>query len=153
MTLSSGYLTSKQKQIWNLKNKGFIEAKIARELNITRQTVHKVLDVADGKILQALLETSKLNKIKVKSIDSVKGILIGYSSEFKTPAIVTFSAKNGVQIWYKNDGNCETCDQLQHCKKLLLTEIKERNIQPPENLDAMPPSKLAEFLFSKIIGE
>jgi transcriptional regulator len=153
MTLSTGYLTPKQKIIWDLKNKGSIEANIARKLNVTRQTVHKVLNVAYDKVSEALLETANLNKIKVKKFDPAKGILLGYSTEFKTQTLVTFSAKNGVQIWYKHEGNCKTCDRLQSCKKILLTEMEERNIQPPENLDSTLPSKLAELLFSKVIGE
>lgn len=153
MTLSAGYLTSKQRQIWDLKKKGLIEASIARKLDVTRQTVHKAISVANSKISQALTETAKLNKIRVKDVDPKKGILIGYSLEFKTSAIITFSARNGVQVWYKHEGDCENCDQCETCRKMLLAEIKDRNIQHPENFDSIFPSKLAEFLFSKITGE
>ena len=153
MALSTGYLTSKQKQIWNLKNKGLLETNIARRLNITRQTVHKALNVANAKVSQSLLETARLNKIKVKTVDPADGILVGYSPEFKTDAMITFSAKNGVQIWYRHDGDCENCDQLQTCKAMLLDEAKDRNVQLPRDSDLMLPSKLAEIFFSKIMGE
>jgi len=153
MALSTGYLTSKQKQIWNLKNKGLLETNIARRLNITRQTVHKALDVANTKVSQALQETARLNKIKVKTVDPADGILMGYSPEFKTDALITFSAKNGVQVWYRHDGDCENCDQLQTCKTMLLDEAKDRDVQLPRDSDLMLPSKLAEILFSKIMGE
>lgn len=153
MSLITAYLTPKQEQIWNLKSKGLQEVSIARKLNVTRQTVHKALDVAHSKILQALEEAAKLNKIKVETVDPTKGILIGYIPEFRTKAIVTFSSVNGVQIWYKYEGDCKNCDQLQACRTMLLNELEERKIQPIRNLDTMLPSKLAEILFSKIVGE
>jgi len=153
MSLTMAYLTWKQKQIWNLKGKGLIEANIARKLNVTRQTVHKALDVANAKISQALQETAKLNKIKVKTIDPATGILVGYSPEFKTEAMLTFSARNGVQIWYRHEGDCENCDQLEVCRALLLAEAEDRSIQLPENPNSLLPSKLAEILFSRLMGE
>jgi hypothetical protein len=153
MALSTGYLTSRQKQLWDLKSKGLLEVNIARRLNVTRQTVHKALNVANSKVSKALLETAKLNKIKIKTVDPTNGILIGYSPEFKTTALITFSARNGVQIWYRHEGDCENCDQLKVCRTMLLTEAEDRNIQLPENPNSMLPSKLAEILFFKIIGE
>ena len=153
VALSDGYLTPKQLKIWDLKRRGSFEAGIARELDISRQTVHKAADVADSKVSQALMETAKLNKIKVETVDPAIGILSGFSSEFKTPVIITFSARNGVQVWYKHEGDCKNCDHLENCRKTLLAEIGERNIQPPENLGSISPSKIAELLFQKITGE
>jgi len=148
-----GYLTDKQKLIWDLRSKGFTEAGIARKLKVSRQTVHKALDIANSKVSTALQEAAKINKIKIKILDPSKGILLGYSLYFKTEALITFSAKNGVQVWYKHEGECNNCEQIQSCREALLTEAKERNIPLPENANSMPPSKLAEILFSKIIGE
>jgi hypothetical protein len=99
------------------------------------------------------METARLNKMKVKAVDPAIGILSGFSSEFKTPAIITFSARNGVQVWYKHEGDCANCDQLENCRKTLLAEMEERNIQPLENLEPISPSKIAELLFHKITGE
>jgi hypothetical protein len=153
MTLSTAYLTLRQKRIWDLKSKGLYEAGIARRLNVTRQTVHKALKVANTKVFKALQETARLNKIKVRTIDPTKGILLGYSPEFHTTTMITFSARNGVQVWYKHEGDCENCDQLQVCRTILLAEAEDRKIQLPENKDSMLPSELAEILFSKIVGE
>lgn len=153
MSLSMGYLTSKQKLIWKLKKQGFSEANIARKLNVARQTVHKALNVANFKLYNALVESAKINRIKIEIIDPVQGFLVGYSPIFKTKAIITFSTKNGIQIWYKHKGNCRNCDQLQVCKEMLLAEAEERGIKFPENASSMNPSELAEILFSKIIGE
>jgi len=153
MSLSTGYLTSKQKQIWDLKGKGLLEANIARRLNVSRQTIHKALNVANTKVSQALQETARLNKIRVKTVDPANGILVGYSPDFKTTAMITFSARNGVQIWYRHEGDCKNCEQLSACRKSLLAEAEERDIKLSENQSSMLPSQLAEILFSKIAGE
>lgn len=153
MTLSIGYLTAKQRTIWGLSANGITEATIAQELNITRQTVHKALDTANAKVYDSLQETAKLNKIKIKTINPAKGFLTGYSAHFQTGALVTFSAKNGVQVWYRHEGDCRNCEQLSTCRETLLGDAKDRNISAPENPDSILPSEFAKTLFSKITGE
>jgi hypothetical protein len=153
MTLSLGYLTAKQRQMWDLKSSGLPEASIARKLNVTRQTVHKALDTAHLKVGEALEETAKINKIDVEKINPGKGFLLGYSAHFKTHAFVTFSAKNGVQVWYKHEGNCEKCEKLQTCRDTLLAEAKDRNFLLLDDTSKILPSKLAEALIAKITGE
>ena len=141
MTLSSGYLTAKQKMMWDLKSSGLQEASIARKLGVTRQTVHAALDTANLKIGE------------VEIMDSNRSFLKGYSSHFKTQAFVTFSAKNGIQLWYKHEGNCEKCGRLQTCRETLLAEAKDRNFLILDETRKILPSKLAEALFAKITGE
>jgi len=153
MTLSLGYLTPKQKMIWDLKSRGLQEAHIARKLNVTRQTVHKALDTANVKIGEALEETASINKIETQKLDADKGYLLGYSSHFKTQAFITFSAKNGVQVWYKHKGDCAKCSQLQTCREALLAEAEERNFLILDDTSKILPSKLAEVLIAKITGE
>ena len=139
--------------IWDLKSNGLPEAGIAKKLNVTRQTVHKALDTANEKVYESLQETAKLNKIKIKTINPAKGFLIGDSAHFQTKALVTFSAKNGVQVWYKHEGDCRNCEQLQTCKETLLAEAKDRNIPVLEDLNSFLPSEFAKKLFSEITGE
>ena len=139
--------------MWDLKSSGMPEATIARRLNVTRQTVHQTLDTANMKLTEALEETAKLNKIEVQKYDPNKGFLLGYSSHFKTQAFITFSAKNGVQVWYKHEGGCEKCKQLQACRDALLAEAKERNFLILDDTNKILPSRLAEALISKITGE
>lgn len=153
MTLSLGYLTPKQKTMWDLKNRGLQEASIARQLDVTRQTVHKAIDTANQKIGEALQETAKINKIETRKIDPERGYLLGYSSHFKTAAFITFSAKNGVQVWYKHEGDCKKCKQLQICRDALLAEAKDRNFLILDDTSKLLPSKLAEALIAKITGE
>lgn len=153
VTLSAGYLTPKQKTIWDLKSTGLTESGIARKLSVTRQTVHKTLDIASSKVLESLEETARINNIKIESINLPTGVLVGYSAHFKTQALITFSVKNGIRAWYKHEGDCKNCEQLQTCKQTLFEEAKERNIPLPNNIESMLPSEFANVLFSKIIGE
>ncbi len=153
MTLSTGYLTPKQTRIWDLKGNGIQEAHIAKHLKITRQTVHKALDTANLKIGEALEETAKINKIEIQTLNPTKGYLLGYSAHFKTKAFITFSAKNGVQVWYRHDGDCKKCRKLETCREALLTEAKNRNFLILDDTSKILPSKLAEALIEKITGE
>ena len=153
VALSGGYLASKQLKIWDMKRRGFREAGIAKELDISRQAVHKAVDSANGKVSQALLETARLNKMKVTFLNPVAGVLTGYSSEFTTSVAITFSARNGVQIWYKHEGDCENCEHLETCRKTLQTEMQERNIIPSKAISSGSPSKLAEYLIQKLTGD
>src|SRR5208283_2220630 len=77
MSLSKGYLTPTQKRIWDLKSTGLPEASVARKLSVTRQTVHKALDIANSKVAQSLTETAKINKIKIQTVNQATGVLVG----------------------------------------------------------------------------
>ena len=148
-----GYLTTKQKLVWTLKSEGYTEAGIGRKLDITRQTVHKALNVANQKVLQALEETAKINRIEIQTVSPSQGYLTGYSPHFNTEAFVTYSPNNGIQIWYEHEGNCKKCKRAKECRTILLEEAKERKVDFGKDVDRMLPSKLAKALFSKIKGE
>ena len=140
MTLRLGYLTPKQKIIWDLKSRGQQEASIARKLNVTRQTIHSVLDTANIKIGEALKEVAEINKIEIETLDPNRGFLKGYNSHFKTQAFVTFSAKNGIQLWYKHEGDCEKCSKIEICRETLLAEAKDRNFLILDDTNKILPS-------------
>jgi DNA-binding CsgD family transcriptional regulator len=150
MSLSIGYLTPKQLQIWDYKRTGLQEASIARELQVSRQTIHKALCIAHIKIAESLEETARINKIKIQTVNPMRGYLLGYSPHFKTKTLITFSTQNGIQLWYKHEGDCKNCEQLKECKEALIAEAKERNLEVPE--DCLP-SEYAEKLFAAITGE
>jgi transcriptional regulator len=150
MSLSIGYLTPRQLLIWDRRRRGLQEASIARELQVSRQTIHKALSIAHLKVLESLEETARINKIKIQKVNPLRGFLLGYSSHFKTKTLITFSKKNGIQIWYKHEGDCENCDQLKECKEMLIAEAQERNISLPEGC---LPSEYAEKLFAAITGD
>ena len=148
-----GYLTAKQMHVWRLKSEGYTEAGIGRKLNITRQTVHKALNVANQKILQSLEETANINRIEIQTVSPSQGYLTGYSPHFNTEAFVTYSPKNGIQIWYEHEGDCKKCSRIKKCRETLLEEAKERKIDFGKDINKMLPSKLAQTLFSMIKGE
>jgi hypothetical protein len=152
MGLSVGYLTPNQLLIWEHKRTGLPEASIARELNVSRQTIHKALSIAHMKIYESLEETAKINRIKIQTVDPVRGYLLGYSSHFKTKTLITFSVKNGIQIWYRHEGDCKNCADLQACREALIAEAKERNLALPEDESSILPSQFAEKLFFAITG-
>ena len=150
MSLSIGYLTPKQLQIWDYKRTGLQEASIARELQVSRQTVHKAIGIAHAKIGESLEETARINKIKIQTVNPHRGFLLGYSPHFKTKTLITFSTQNGIQVWYKHEGDCKNCERLKECKDTLIAEAKERNLDLPT--DCLP-SDYADKLFSAITGE
>jgi hypothetical protein len=143
----------KQRQIWGLKNSGKQEAAIAKELNVTRQNIHNTLNTANSRIAQSLTEAAQLNRIEIQTLNPQKGFLSGYSPHFQTQAFVTFTAKNGVQVWYKHEGNCEKCKRLKQCRDMLVSEANERNFLLTQDVNEIVPSKLADALFSRISGE
>lgn len=153
LSLSMGYLTTKQKLVWSLKSEGYNEASIGRKLDITRQTVHKALNVANKKILQSLEETARINRIEIQNVSPTQGYLTGYSPHFDTEAFVTYSPNNGIQIWYEHEGNCKKCSRIKECRSTLLEEAKDRNLDLGKDLNKIFPSKLAKTLFSMIKGE
>jgi hypothetical protein len=153
MTVSMGYLTPKQLMIWERQRNGLAEASIARELNVTRQTVHEALGIAQKKVLESLEETAAMNKIKVQKVNPRRGYLVGYSPHFKTKALITLSAHKGIQVWYRDEGDCQTCEHLQTCREALIEEAKERNLPLSQDINTMMPSKFADELFARITGE
>jgi len=148
-----GYLTPKQKRFWRLRFDGLTQAEISREMDISRQTVNKTLNVIDSKVAKALLEAAQLNRVTISRVDMEKGFLLGRSPTLGMATLITFSDENGIQIWYKGEGDCPECEWLDSCKEKLLTEAKVRDILLPRNPEEMQPSKLADLLFKKIMEE
>jgi len=153
MSFQFGYLTPKQRRFWRLRFDGLTQAEISRKMGVTRQTVNKTINVIDSKVSKALLEAAQLNRIEISRVDPEKGFLLGRSPSLAMATLITFSDKNGIQIWYKGEGRCPECEWRDSCKKKLLTEAKVRDILLPKNSENMQPSKLADLLFKKIMEE
>ena len=148
-----GYLTPKQKQVWRLKSEGYTEASIGRKLKISRQIVHKAINVANRKIRQSLEETANINKIEIQTVSPTQGYLTGYSPHFNTNAFVTYSPRNGIQICYDYEGNCTKCQRKEKCREILIQKTENQNLILMEDINQMPPSKLAQALFSSREGQ
>jgi hypothetical protein len=153
MSLSRGYLTPKQTLVWRLKSKGYTEADIGRKLNISRQTVHKAVKVANQKIRQSLVETAKINKIEIRTISLTQGYLTGYNPHFNTNAFVIFSHRNGIQICHNYEENCGKCSRVDRCMENLLEKARNRKIDFVKETNQTSPSKIAHALFSTLKGK
>jgi len=127
------------------------QSEIAKALGITKQTVNKSISIIEKKIAKSLLDAAKVNRIFVHKIDPLRGVLVGYSPEFKTDVIIFLSAKHGLQVWYKIDHSCNNCSYYNECKRILLDEIEFRGIKLGDDEKSLPPSKLAELLFNNLL--
>ena len=153
MSFQVGYLTPKQLGFWRKRFQGHTQAEISREADVTRQTVSKTFNVIDAKVSKALLEAAQLNRIEINKLDREKGFLLGRSPSLRMDALITFSDVNGIQLWFKGEGNCSDCDSADRCKAALISEARIRGITLPENLDAVQPTLIADQLFEKIMGD
>jgi hypothetical protein len=153
MSLRFGYLTPKQRKYWGLRRSGLTQADISRKMEVTRQTVNKTFNAIDSRVSKALLEAAQINKVETSRLNQEKGFLIGRSPSLGLDVLITFSERNGIQIWYKGEGGCSECTGRKSCKRTLLIESEDRKIPLPEKAADMEPSKLADILFKKIVEE
>jgi predicted transcriptional regulator len=140
-------LTQRQIDLWRLSVRGLSLSEIASALKISRQAVHKGLQSLETKIYKALIGVAKANRIEIREINAKKGYLVGWSPEFGVEVIITFSAKNGVQVWFRHKGDCKNCSMREECRRILLNEAEERGIELKED----EPCKMAEELFRRIL--
>ena len=132
---------------------GLTQAQISRKMGVGRQTVNKTFNAINSSVSRALLEAAQINRIEISRVNQEKGFLLGRSASFGRDALITFSERNGIQVWYRGEGNCSECTWLSSCKQKLMIEAEERGIQLPEKAEDIEPSKLAEALFKKIMEE
>ena len=125
-------------------------SQIATSLGISRQAVHKGIHTIETKVYKALTSTAKANKIVITEVDARKGVLKGKSPGLETTVYITFSPANGVQVWFKREGNCERCPFLDDCRRILLEEAKERGISLSEEEKRYLPTDLAGNLFRRL---
>ncbi len=144
------YLTEKQLLLWRLRQSGLTLSEIATKLGISRQAVHKTMQTVENKVYEALISAAAASKVEIRRIDAKRGILVGWSPWLKTEVYITFSSRNGLQIWFKHEGDCKTCPLREDCRKILLNEAEERGIELPASRE-IEPSKLAEILFDKLL--
>ena len=140
-------INDKQFGFWKMRRSGTPNITIANLLGISRQAVSKALLVMDEKIDAALREMAHANQIAIEKINAERGILVGRSVPFQTPAIIFVSDKHGMQVWYEHDGNCGTCQRYTECIELLWDYATELSIRIEKTAD---PTKMAEELFAKV---
>ncbi|MFX0093544.1 MAG: hypothetical protein ACFFBD_17465 [Candidatus Hodarchaeota archaeon] len=135
-------------EIWNLNRKHFTGKEIAEKQEISRPAVSQALREANERIKALLENAAKSNKICLELLSEKYGYARGRSGMFKTTAYITYSPKNGLQVWYDHKGHCESCDEYGDCRRIILQEFKERYLKVPN--DALIPTKLGEILFQEI---
>jgi len=140
-------MNDKQFAFWKMRRSGSPNITIANLSGISRQAVSKALLVMDGKIESALREMAQANQIAIEKINAERGILLGRSVPFVTPAIIFVSEKYGMQVWYEHDGDCGTCQRYTECIELLWDYATELGIRIKKTAD---PTKMAEELFEKV---
>jgi len=145
-------LTKRQAVLWRLRSLGFSVSEIARRLGISRQAVHKNLQAIESKVYRGLISTANTIRIEIRKIDIEKGYLVGWSPGLNMDVYITFSTKNGIQVWFKHEGECRKCPLRDECRKIILSEAIERNIELPKEPD-IEPTKLADIFFKKLTGE
>jgi len=146
-----GYLTPRQRHIWSLRLGGLTESDISRKEEISRQSVHIILNVAREKISQALKEAAEVNRIEIKHMDVMKGILVGKSLEFNHKVVVTYSSSNGIRVWYAHHDDCRECKLDRGWVKVILKEAQERRIDLSDAELRLPPNRLAKLIFSRML--
>jgi transcriptional regulator with XRE-family HTH domain len=148
-----GYLTPKQRKYWSMRLNGMTQADISRKMDVTRQTVNKAFNAIDSRVSKALLEAAQVNRVEISQLSPEKGYLLGRSPSLGLDVLITFSERNGIQIWYRGESDCAECEVRNNCKQKLLIEAEDRGIELPETAEEKEPSELADILFKKIVWE
>lgn len=149
----SSPLSQKQKTIWTLINKDHSAATTANKLHTTRQFVNQTKLAAEAKLSATLLDVAQASDLQVTKIYPKKGILLGYHPALKRKAVLTYSTKYGIKVWYWHD-NPEVVNNeefLRQTRTYLLDIAKERDIKIKD--PTMHPAKLAHEIFSKLAPE
>jgi len=147
-------LTQKQKTVWTLLNKGLTITTIANKLNTTRQFVNQTKLSAEAKLSTTLIDVAQANDLQITKLYPKNGILLAYHPILKRKAILTYNTNHGIKVWYWHDNPEEVTDThfLNQTQQYLIDIAQERNIDI-EVTDKIHPSKLAHYIFSKLIPE
>ena len=147
-------LSQKQTTVWLLMRRGLSSAAIARKLKTTRQFVNQTKLAAEARLSATLLDVAQANHIHVTRLSPRDGILLGYHPGLKQRAIITYSTKNGIKVWYWYDKPEEVTDQefLSQTRAYLLDIASERGVKV-EGAKTIHPAKFAHLVFSELIPE
>jgi hypothetical protein len=108
---------------------------------------------AEAKLSTTLLEVAQANDLQVTRLYAKEAILLGYHPALKRQAIVTYSTRHGIKVWYWHDNPEEVTNAefLRQTREYLLDIAKERVIHVEDM--TIHPAKLAHVIFSQLIPE
>lgn len=147
-------LSQKQKTVWSLLSKGFSVSAIATKLKTTRQYVNQTRLTAEAKLSTTLLDVARANDLQATRLYSKEAILLGYHPALKRKAVVTYSTKHGIKVWYWHDNPEEVTNEefLRQTRAYLIDIAKERGVELSDAA-SIHPAKLARLIFSKLVPE
>jgi len=150
----SSPLSQKQKTVWALVSRGQPVVAIADRLKTTRQFVNQTKLAAEAKLSITLLDVAQANHIHVTKLSPKEGVLLGYHPGLKRRAIITYSTKHGIKVWYWYEKPEEVTDRefLNQTRMYLLDIARERGLRIG-GAESMHPAKLAHLMFSELIPE
>jgi hypothetical protein len=146
-------LTKGQSKIWDLRFHGWRAADISGEIGKSRQYVSKSLQSADSKIFRAMTEAARTNKIMIKTMDPERGFLVGYSKEFGSNILLTYSPIDGINVWVPHRGQCKECTDEEACRTHLLREAERLGTKLSLKQKKIIPAKLAGIIFKQAWAE
>ena len=148
-------LTAKQSIAWALSQRGIPPSEIAERTKNTRQYVHQTLKIAETKVSKALLEVARSGSLQILKMQPEQGIMVGYQPMLNRNVVVTFTTKNGVKVWYWHDKPEKVTDEklLRETREYLFNEAEERGIRLTPEEKNMHPARLAQTLFTRLLGE
>ena len=144
------YPTSIQLEIWKLKRSKLKGKEIAKQKNVTPGFVSNSLSEANSRIRGLIENAAHMNKITLDLINEELGFARGLSHMINVKCYITFSPKNGVQVWYEHKGDCVSCEKYVICREILYQEFRERDLAIDN--PSMRPTDLVELLFQKLEG-
>ncbi len=151
--LPSAYLTNRQMDIWDMNRRGEPRSAIGERFGFTRQAVYDALKVSTAKVEAALRQTADASSVEVLRVDPKNGILLGTTPVDNSKVIITFSRRHGVQTWHFEEPDWGKCRYTKRCTERLVDEAKERDVKINEEQRRLPPSMLAQIIFSKLLPE
>jgi hypothetical protein len=132
---------------------GLSQSEIARKFGISRQAVNQLAQTIPERVTAALYDASKLNGVEPRHVDSSKGILLGWSRDFQTEAVITLNRETGLRVWYQHNlGHCKICPDKKQCKSMLVKSVGNLGVSLTKQERGLDPSKLSSLIFSRALG-
>lgn len=140
-------INERQFEFWKMRRGGMANVEIAKKFNISRQAVSKALQGIDSKISKVLMGMARANHIEIKKVNFERGILFGHLPQLETDVIIFVSSKQGVQTWYRHQGDCDSCSRYKDCIELLWDYAEEVGVKLSGSDN---PTGMADELFKKL---